>query len=203
MPNPDHTLHEEGLKTANGHFYIRDIKSFEDEIPTWRSKLNGLFIEGSPVSIKNFDWVNFSDLLHFVRQPPEEVGEEDEDLIGSLDFGKEVIMTNWNGEWRLAYAYELINTVCVYNIKPDETCSQCPDEAFCKYTGEVKEGSERKETICVCQNTFEGENCEVDLCSNCQNGGFCERSNNDVQCRCPYPFYGKYCESKIFEHFFF
>ena len=49
-----------------------------------------------------------------------------------------------------------------------------------------------------------GEYCEIDSCSQCQNGGFCKINNihpdgtnsghDEIKCICPYPFHGGYCE---------
>ena len=59
-------------------------------------------------------------------------------------------------------------------------------------------GNERKETECVCKKTTQGEFCETDLCSHCQNGGYCDtiKNTNEVRCICPFPFHGENCEGK-------
>ena len=175
-----------GLKTVSGHFYIRYIKSYTEK-PSWMDQYVTRPV--TDVSIKNTDWVSFTDRNH-----------PDSDLYDGDDGGpKAVVMASVDngGGWMLAFEDELVDTVCVYNIKPDEACSKCRDEKFCRFAG-----SERQETECVCQKTNEGEHCEVDLCSHCQNGGFCEinypfpnPSTKEIQCQCPYPFYGENCES--------
>ena len=70
----------------------------------------------------------------------------------------------------------------------------CQNESFCRY-----KDISRKETECICKKTTKGDNCEVDLCSHCQNGGFCDfkDATNDPQCICPFPYYGEFCEGKI------
>ena len=76
---------------------------------------------------------------------------------------------------------------------PDESCSRCQNESFCRY-----KDTSRKETECVCKKTTEGENCEIDLCSKCQNGGYCDfkDATNEIQCICSFPFHGEFCEGK-------
>ena len=173
----------EGLKTVDGHFYINYIQSFADKSEYYPSQ-----IPVTDVTIKNYDWVSFADTLH----------SDSDQFDGDRDGPKAVVMKSVytvygnSGEWMLAFEDELVNTVCVYNINPAETCSKCPDEKFCRFAG-----SEREEIECVCTKTNEGEYCEVDSCSHCQNGGFCEINDetNKVECRCPYPFYGQNCES--------
>ena len=171
----------EGLKTVDGHFYIQHIRSFAD-----KSSWAYLYFDQrlSDLSIKKYDWFNFTYGNH-----------RDSDLYDGDEYDpKAVVMANEaNGTWMFAYEDELVDTVCVYNIIPDErACSICPDENFCRFAR-----NERQETECICKNTNEGEQCEVDLCRRCQNGGFCEidDSTNEIQCRCPYPFYGENCEN--------
>ena len=162
----------------DGLFYIRYIQTFVDKFQP-----PSLDQSHVPVtSIKNYDWVSFADTLH-----------SDSALFdGDRNGSKAVVMKNIDdiGEWMLAFEEELVDTVCVYNINPAEACSVCPYEKFCRFAG-----SKREETECVCQNKNEGELCEVDLCSHCQNGGFCEINNEtkEIQCKCPYPFYGEKC----------
>ena len=167
-----------GLSNVDGHFYIRYFRSYTDK-PNWMDESDGRPV--SDVSFKNYNWVGFSD-IHYPSS----------NLYNNGEVSKEVIMVDKdNGGWILAYENELIETVCVYNIMPDESCSKCPDEKFCRFTG-----SEREETICVCPETKTGDHCEIDLCARCQNGRFCEINDktNEIQCKCPYPFYGENCE---------
>ena len=189
---------DEGLKTVDGHFYMRHIRSFTEK-PSWMDE--SYVHPVTDVSIKYFDWVDFSaytntDIDTF---PLEDLMLNDDDIdddIDDIDFSLAVIMAKddhgWNNDWMLAYENELVGSVCVYNIKPDESCSKCLNEKFCRFIG-----SERDETECVCPKTTKGEHCEVDLCSQCQNGGSCEMNDetNKIECRCPYPFYGANCES--------
>ena len=53
----------------------------------------------------------------------------------------------------------------------------------------------KKKTECVCPSVRSGDLCEINLCSQCQNGGSCRYKANEVECICPGAFYGKYCES--------
>ena len=135
-----------------------------------------------------------------------------------------------NGNWTFIGANETIDSVCVYNIIPDQ-CSKCQDQAFCRYadlgfsyllflstiwiSDAVEYRTEarilyadksRQQTVCVCPNSKTGDHCEINLCSHCKNGGSCQIKNdtNEIECICPAPFYGKYCESsecRIFLHF--
>ena len=97
------------------------------------------------------------------------------------------------GEWSWTEQNISLDSVCVFDI-PDERCSKCQTESFCRY-----KDISRKETECVCTKTTKGDNCEVDLCSHCQNGGFCDfkDATYDPQCICPFPYYGEFCEGKI------
>ena len=83
-----------------------------------------------------------------------------------------------------------LDTVCVYNILPDD-CSKCLYREFCKYKDQTK-----NEIECLCPLMTKGENCEIDECP-CFNGGKCylNDEHNRFECLCPYPFNGKYCES--------
>ena len=127
--------------------------------------------------VNSYNWTNFNPKTHSDY---------------SFAENSQVVMTS-SGEWMLAGEDELHDSVCVYNIPPDHSCSKCRDEAFCRFTL-----SAREETTCVCQNRFSGEHCEIDSCSHCQNGGYCQWDDltNENQCVCPAPFYGENCESK-------
>ena len=173
----------DGLKTADGHYFIKYIKTFEDYDHQYQYK---------PVNINNYDWVNFTNELH----RPEILLQRTEFLPDSEILpvvGKKSVVMTYTGEWMLAEENELINSVCVYNIIPDHSCSKCRDKDFCRYTGNA-----RDETICICQNMLNGEHCEIDSCSHCQNGGYCQIDDltNQTHCVCPYPFHGDNCESK-------
>ena len=183
---------DEGLKTVDGHFYIRHIRSFAGyQWGVYERHINP--VSTAPVSIKIYDWVNFHDDFHSAN-----ANYSMDDIYKDLNEeppSTAVVMAKndeSSTDWMVAMQNELVDTVCVYSIKPDEACSKCPDEKFCRFAG-----SEREEIECVCQNTNEGEQCEVDLCSHkiCENGGFCQINYDTVQCICPYPFYGANCES--------
>ena len=74
---------------------------------------------------------------------------------------------------------------------PDKNCSKCHDAAYCRFTDES-----RQQTQCVCSSMRDGEFCEIDLCSHCQNRGRCRISEfiNDTECICHSPFYGEQCQ---------
>ena len=182
-----------GVQSANGHEYITYTRTFSDveyhspDASGWEDL----------AEIKYHDWISLTG-LHRMPQ-----------------FGEKDVMMDEYGEWEplkrdefnywgdpMEDDYFILDTVCVYNIIPDSSCSKCQDESFCRY----RDG-ERKETECVCQNISEGEYCEIDLCSQCQNGGYCDVehtrddhgiSKNEIQCICPYGFYGEKCECKSF-----
>ena len=127
------------------------------------------------VVINNFDWINLnvSDESHLT----------------------EVIMTG-TGQWERANRNLTLNSICVKNIQPDLNCSRCADDAFCRYSD-----FDRNVTECICPNHKRGLNCDIDLCSNCQNNGYCQISEtNQVQCICPRPFDGKHCEINLCPH---
>ena len=177
----------DGIKSANGHSFIRYVHSFTDKYDQEDNQDENFMTTEKFVEIKYHDWVNLTNNHAGIFS---EWGE------------KYVFMTN-NGNWewvdyKVNAENEEYDAVCVYNIIPEE-CSECKEESFCQYTD-----SGRKKTECVCQKTTEGEYCEIDLCSHCQNGGFCKvnpipqdatnPARDEIQCICPYPFHGEHCE---------
>ena len=175
----DMTFHfSEGIKSANEHHFIRFVETY--------SKLNEQDDAGIEIAgIEYHEWINLA------RRNGRDAFMDDFD-----DFDKwrdqDVFMNNI-GEWDWTNETVLFDAVCVYDIFPDESCSKCQNESFCRY-----KDTSRKETECVCKKTTKGDNCEIDLCSKCQNGGFCDfkDATNEVQCICSFPFYGEFCQGK-------
>ena len=244
----------EGLKSADGHLFIKYVRSFvtdkyNDSFVTeydtfdysnWKdshigydhdvsyllSLLEGRFsiqphrkkdvIAEEFIEVKHHDWINLIDPIdvsgYFIDEGEKRVHMTKKNEWEKYEWEKFVFMTN-TGEWKWIneneasivvdeygdrigiYGNEEYDTVCVYNIIPEE-CSECSEESFCRYTN--------SETECDCQKMTKGEYCEIDSCSHCQNGGFCKKNNNppddtnlghdEIKCICPYPFHGDYCE---------
>lgn len=63
------------------------------------------------VEINHFDWIDY-------------------DSSNKSLFNKMTLASN--GNWTFIGANETIDSVCVYNIIPDQ-CSKCQDQAFCRY----------------------------------------------------------------------
>ena len=82
------------------------------------------------------------------------------------------------------------NSVCIYNIIPDD-CSKCAIKEFCRY----KDASVI-ENECICPVMTRGKFCEKHLCEHCLNGGQCinNKKTDKNDCVCPYPYHGKHCE---------
>ena len=97
-----------------------------------------------------------------------------------------------NGEWQMVNENRLLDSFCIFNIKPDENCSKCFDEAFCRFTD-----SKREKTDCVCPKGRTGEFCEIVLDIDCENKEDSKTIalKNGTECLCPVPFFGKNCES--------
>ena len=177
----------EGIKSANGATFFKFIKTFiplDEQKGFWEEEVSQT--NEKIATIKYHDWINLAGGHSGYFSVWQKLG----------------VFMNDVGEWDWTDETSLFNAVCVYNI-PDENCSKCQNESFCRY----KDVS-RTETECICKRTTEGENCEFDLCSNCQNGGYCDFENattdlnvedatkNEKQCICPYPFFGEFCEGK-------
>ena len=114
------------------------------------------------------------------------------DSTNKFDY-HEVVLTK-SGQWMLKDENEPIDSICVYNIIPDQSCLTCADKDFCRFN--------KKETLtieCVCPYMKGGDFCEIDLCqTHCQNNGKCQYNENTkaIDCRCEYPFHGEKCEKK-------
>ena len=104
----------------------------------------------------------------------------------NLNFGNQSL----SGQLEIENEERELDTVCVYDILPDN-CSKCLFKELCRYKDQTK-----NETECLCPLMTKGENCEIDECP-CLNGGKCylNDEHNRFECLCPYPFNGKYCES--------
>ena len=156
------------------------------------------------LSDKNKDGVFKSDLgIELIRLVPQSVGFEQFHhyrwMNASLGlnndaFGVTMLTT---GDWVDTNELEMKDSICVYNIIPDG-CSKCLYTNFCRYSDHT-----RSEIECFCPNSRRGENCEINLCAECQNGGFCniEPLSEKIECICRYPFYGEYCELGLFNIF--
>ena len=46
-----------------------------------------------------------------------------------------------DGQWRLVEKPDsyMMDSVCVYNIMPDEKCSKCADADFCRFTDRTRQ----------------------------------------------------------------
>ena len=102
-----------------------------------------------------------------------------------------------DGQWRLVEKPDsyMMDSVCVYNIMPDEKCSKCADADFCRFTDRT-----RQKTECVCPNMKEGKFCKTNRCKHntiCKDGGLCKLNDQtkEYDCICKHPFQGKKCES--------
>ena len=102
-----------------------------------------------------------------------------------------IILTN-KGQWSPVNETEKLDSVCIYNIIPNEKCAKCLDKDFCRFTDRTKQKIE-----CACPKNKEGQFCKKNSCkSHCQNRGFCQLNNRstEMSCICRYPFQGKKCE---------
>ena len=168
---------KKGLKSANGHWYIKYLRTFTDGVyqPDFsRDLMTG---DEKIAEIKYDEWID----LRTEKYPG---------YFNDWTFNewteKDVFVT-YNGEWEWAEENESFNAVCVYNIIPDEKCSKCQNGSACKF-----DKRDENEIECVCRKMTNGEFCEEDSCSHCKNGGYCDEN----QCICPFPFYGRNCEGK-------
>ena len=168
-----------GNSSANGHSFIRFVRTY-----TQINDQNGFFnneliqTDEEVARIEYHDWITLAGNGH----------------SGYFStWGDQDVFLNNRGEWDWTAENDLFDAVCVYDIIPDENCSKCQNESFCRY-----KDTSRKETECLCKKTTQGENCEIDLCSHCQNGGYCDfkGTTNEIQCICPFPFFGELCEGK-------
>ena len=168
---------KKGLKSANGHWYIKYLRTFTDRVDQPDFARDIMTGDEKFAQIKYDEWISLTE-----RNPGS--------VAGLRDFNewteKDVFMT-YTGVWEWAEENNSFNAICVYNIIPDENCSKCQNESACKF-----DKREEKEIECVCRKMTEGEFCETDLCSHCKNGGYCDEN----KCICPYPFHGRNCEGR-------
>ena len=156
-------------------FYRRHFgnKSLWIEVP--ENMISFVRTNRDNVVINNFDWVNLN--------------------VSEKSHLNEVIMTG-TGRWERAKSNVMMDTICVKDVQQDQNCTRCGDDAFCRYTD-----LGRNATDCICPAYKRGLDCEIDLCSNCQNNGYCQISEtNQVECICPRPFDGKHCEFNVCPH---
>ena len=66
-----------------------------------------------------------------------------------------VILTE-EGEWQTTDELNQRDSICVFNIPPNDNCFKCYDKAFCRFTQQS-----RQETECVCPIDRKGEFCEI------------------------------------------
>ena len=177
----------EGFISSNGQSFIRYIHTFYEDVQMNATYFHDLEYPDTSFSKYSYaaeiiyhDWIEFKDHRGIFSE-----------------WGKKDVFMTSAGEWKWLYSKAketlLLDSVCIYNIIPDSSCSKCQNESFCRY-----KGSRRDQIECVCQKMTEGEFCEINLCSHCQNGGYCDTITNEIQCICPYPFFGENCESKVF-----
>ena len=198
----------EGVKNANEQWLIRYIERFIEINKT--NTTSETFAE-----IKYHEWINFAGGHAEVDGEDEFNGHSEfdgqaefnghaefdgKDELAEADFKSKVVFMKNNGEWDWTDENVLFDAVCVYDMTPDEkSCSRCQNDSVCRYK---TTDNSRSETECVCQKTSVGFNCEIDLCSHCQNGGYCDFSCDfcEIQCICPYPFHGENCESNYYDN---
>ena len=191
---------KKGLKTANGHWYIKYIQSFTetDNEPGHSAELMNGDIKLAMIIYD--EWINFNNKwpgmfnawterdVFMTNSGVWDSASEEKKVCTEVCEEKEIF---WECDDVCVNEGDIFNAVCVYNILPDENCSQCQNESVCKFNERAE-----NEIECVCQKMTKGEFCEIDLCSDCKNGGYCEETEDGTQCICPYPFYGEYCEGK-------
>ena len=116
----------------------------------------------------------------------------------ALNSGLNSVSMSNSGQWIGSNEMELLDTVCIFNILPDD-CSKCLNQEYCRY----KYGN-RNEVECVCPDSTRGDHCEINLCAQCLNGGQCyiNPETSETECICIHPFYGEKCELRelIFSH---
>ena len=103
------------------------------------------------IILKNFEWINLnvSDESHIT----------------------EVMMTG-TGQWKRTDTNDLIDSVCVMSMQLENSCKKCADDAFCHSTNITSNAPN-----CICPTHRRGLNCEIDLCSKCQNNTTKSNSN--------------------------
>ena len=107
-----------------------------------------------------------------------------------LNSGLNSVSMSNSGQWIGSNEMELLDTVCIFNILPDD-CSKCLNQEYCRY----KYGN-RDEVECVCPDSTRGDHCEINLCAQCLNGGQCYNNpeTSETECICIHPFHGEKCE---------
>ena len=117
----------------------------------------------------------------------------------TLNSGQNDVSMSKSGQWQGANENELLDSVCVFNILPDE-CSKCLNQEYCRY-----KDRNRDEVECVCPDSTQGDHCEINRCPQCLNGGQCftNPETNETECACIHPFHGEHCESRelFIDHF--
>ena len=145
---------------------------YEDNHGHYKSSFGQMFVRRIKTLLKNeyvenYDWINFT------------------------KNGSDYVILAEDGHWETTNENIPRNSVCVFNMLLHENCSNCPDEAFCRFTTQT-----RQETECVCPIDRDGEMCQNNLCSHCENGGYCkfyDDDSNQLDCVCPIPFNGENC----------
>ena len=121
------------------------------------------------IEINQYDWINGT---------------------STLNSGLNGVAMSKSGLWQGSKEDELLDSVCIFNIIPDE-CSKCLNEEYCRY----KDGHQ-EEVECICPNSTQGDHCEKNLCPQCLNEGQCydDPETSETECACIHPFHGKRCE---------
>ena len=71
-----------------------------------------------------------------------------------INSGNNVIISN-DGKWKTTDSADQLNSVCVFNVPSNRSCSKCFDERFCLFTDK-----KQQETECLCSLEREGKYCQ-------------------------------------------
>ena len=113
----------------------------------------------------------------------------------TINSGQNGVSMSISGQWQGSNETELLDSVCIFNVLPDD-CSKCLNPEYCGYKDE-----NRDEVQCFCPDSTQGDHCEINLCPQCLNGGQCytDLETSETQCACIHPFHGENCEfSELF-----